>query len=309
MDIDELRTVQTKERQKDSLQHLRDSFYEDVAAYVADLKQRRQAAADASSDPFADPDVSRLTDEIEAAEDVVEAVYERRVGKVVKLASFAAAEMPVDEEGLTVQERDLFEDLVGRINENTDRVLDILAGEGDTGPGPSGANLVHAAPGSEPAPEETQTPEQLADNQNGEPSESSSTADAEASPSRSEPAVGTGADEQPTESADDDAPPAPPQAPEGEQITDGEDVRDDAPVADDARAAEADEESDSVGRPDGGTTAGRSGDPRTTVRITADVGSLLGMDDREYDLRSEDVVSLPDENADALVQREAATEL
>ena len=35
MNLDELRTVQSKERRKDSLQHLRDSFYEDVAAYMA----------------------------------------------------------------------------------------------------------------------------------------------------------------------------------------------------------------------------------------------------------------------------------
>jgi len=67
MDIDELRTVQTKERQKDSLQHLRDSFYEDVAGYIQERKTRRQEAADTASDPFSDPEISRLTDEIETA--------------------------------------------------------------------------------------------------------------------------------------------------------------------------------------------------------------------------------------------------
>ncbi|MFC6736804.1 hypothetical protein ACFQEQ_11220 [Halolamina salina] len=38
-------------------------------------------------------------------------------------------------------------------------------------------------------------------------------------------------------------------------------------------------------------------------------GRLLGVDDREYELESEDVVSLPADNAEALLQREAAERL
>ncbi|MFC6736464.1 hypothetical protein ACFQEQ_09485, partial [Halolamina salina] len=152
MDIDELQTVQSKERQKDSLQHLRDSFYEDVAAYIEELKEERDRVAEAADEPFSDPEVSRLSDDIERAEDVVEAIYERRVGKVVKMASFKAADMPVEEEGLTTQERDLFEDMVGRIGENRSRVLDILAGEGD-----SVAASPMGSPGAQPEPTETTT--------------------------------------------------------------------------------------------------------------------------------------------------------
>lgn len=297
MDIDELRTVQTKERQKDSLQHLRDSFYEDVAAYIEELKERRQEAADAASDPFSDPEVSQLTDEIETAEDVVEAVYERRVGKVVKLASFAAADMPVDEEGLTVQERDLFEDLVGRIEENKDRVLDILAGEGDSGaaPGPAGAGPAGAAPGTEPTTQESSRTESTV------PSES---------PDRSEPAVGTAtaSEAEGTQSSTDDEsdPEAPPDEPPEELLGPEAEAGEEQMKADEEEAEPPadDREPDSRGRPDGGAA-----ENRTTVRITADVGQVLGMDDREYDLRSEDVVSLPEENADALLQREAAEEL
>lgn len=306
MDIDELRTVQTKERQKDSLQHLRDSFYEDVAAYIQELKARRTEAAEAADDPFSDPDVSQLTDEIETAEDVVEAVYERRVGKVVKLASFAAADMPVDEEGLTVQERDLFEDLVGRIGENKERVLDILAGEGDSGPapGPTGSAPVGAAP--DPSPGQESTPERGPEHVAGGPTDEPDAAGTDESgaatssedepPSRAEPAVATG--DEATESDAEDAPPAPPEIPPEE-----------APPEEAPPQEPVDETGgpESRGRPDGGVTTAEA--QRTTVRITADVGRLLGMDDREYDLRSEDVVSLPEENADALLQREAAEEL
>ena len=112
MNLDELRTVQHKERQKDSLQHLRPTFYGDVGEYIADLEAERDRVAEAADDPFSSPDVGRLTDEIETAKDVVEAIYERRMGKLVKQASLAAAGMPADDEGLTAEESDLFSDLV-----------------------------------------------------------------------------------------------------------------------------------------------------------------------------------------------------
>ncbi|MFC6755038.1 hypothetical protein ACFQEU_16450, partial [Halorubrum tibetense] len=45
---------------------------------------------------------------------------------------------------------------------------------------------------------------------------------------------------------------------------------------------------------------------RETVRITRDVGAILGVDEREYELTSEDIVDLPTANAEPLVQRDAA---
>ena len=308
MDIDELQTVQSKERQKDSLQHLRDSFYEDVAAYVEELKAERDRVADQADDPFSDPEVSRLTDDIERAEDVVEAVYERRVGKVVKMASFAAADMPVEEEGLTTQERDLFEDMVGRIGENRSRVLDILAGEGDSVPSPG------AAPGAQPEPTEVTTNESTS---TAEEPQSTTPSAADDGPSRDEPAVGTGSDPtaaSPDDTTDDDTPPAPPDTPPRETAEappeQSEPVdprsRSDGGVAADPSEASA----EMAPTADADTETPGDGDAeRTTVRVTEDVGKLLGVDDREYELRSEDVVSLPDDNADALLQREAAEEL
>ena len=61
--------------------------------------------------------------------------------------------------------------------------------------------------------------------------------------------------------------------------------------------------------PDDASPAGpetEAGPDRATVRITRDVGAIFGVDEREYELASEDVVSLPVENADPLVQRDAA---
>jgi DNA replication factor GINS len=129
MNLDELRSVQRAERQKDSLQHLRDEFYENVAAYVAQLKDERERAVAAADDPFSSEDVRQLTDKIESTKETANALYERRVGKVVKHASFAAADMATDEEGMTTEERELFTDLVARIRENRQTVLSTLDGD------------------------------------------------------------------------------------------------------------------------------------------------------------------------------------
>ena len=139
MNLDELRSVQSKERRKDSLQQLRESFYQDVAAYIQDLRAERDRRAEQVDNPFSDDEVRRLSDELDTAEEVAEALYERRVGKVVKLASFAAAEMSASEEGMTIEEQALFDDLVDRIKQNKASVLDVLAGEGDATGGTSSA--------------------------------------------------------------------------------------------------------------------------------------------------------------------------
>ena len=292
MNLDELRTVQTKERQKDSLQHLRDAFYEDVADYITDLKDERERAAAEADDPFSDPDVSRLTDEIETAEEVVEAVYERRVGKVVKLSSFAAAEMPVDEGGLTVQERDLFEDLVGRIGENKTRVLEILAGEGDAGKAGGTATAAGSPDATDRADSSAPSPSEAVDES---ATERSTDPTADESPSRAEPAFGGDTDGDAADSTPDGSSSSPtgtgskPQAPP------------DAPPSNDADEV--------VEREDPAPGGGDAAENRTTVRVTADVGRVLGVDDREYDLRSEDVVALPADNAEALLRRDAAERL
>ena len=256
MDLDELRAVQTRERATDGLQELRDSFYSDVATYIQELRDERDSVADESEDPFRNTTVNELTDEIEVAEQVAEAIYERRIGKLVKQASLAAAGMPADQEGLTTEERDLYTDLVGRIRENKQGVLDVIAGD---------------------APIETADEETTSDD-------------------------ATASDDQPAESASDTAD-APPPAP-------------DEPPQADAPAAEA------MGG-ESGDTAGESGDEdgtdeqesaspdvdRTTVRVTSDVGEIFGVDEREYSLYEDDVVQLPEENAEPLLQRDAAEKL
>ncbi|WP_158056184.1 hypothetical protein [Halorussus halophilus] len=300
MNLDELRTVQSKERSKDSLQHLRESFYSDVGRYIAELKDQRERAADQAADPFDDPEVNRLTDEINTAEEVVEAVYERRVGKVVKRASLAAAGMPADEEGLTSEEQRLFNELVERIEENKAEVLDVLGGDVV-----STTNESADASTDAPAPAET-TP---AGTEANSTPEGTSPTDAEVSAAD---VMGGGGDSSAdSASATDDAPAADATSTTESPDTESDDA--DRPSAEAAAivgngdGASDDEVADQQTPDESESSSGL--DDRTTVRITSDVGEIFGVDERTYELADEDVVTLPAENAVPLVEQGAAEEL
>ena len=280
MNLDELRSVQSKERSKDSLQHLRESFYADVGEYIGALREERERAAERATDPFDSEEVNRLTDEIKTAEEVVEAIYERRVGKVVKRASLAAADMPADEEGLTTEEQELFADLVERIESNKSTVLDVLAGETDGSRDDGQADETDATdarlPGDASSGADGGATASDGKTDDSEPARPSAEAEAVASDSGAVPG---------TDASDGD---------QGSDGNDGSAVS--AESADGGGAVDVDD-----------PLAGLS--DRTTVRITSDVGEILGVDERSYDLAEEDVVTLPAANAEPLLERDAAERL
>jgi DNA replication factor GINS len=278
MNLDELQSVQSKERQSDSLQQLRASFYEDAGAYIQSLRDERAAAAERAADPLDSPEVARLSDDISTAEQTVEALYERRVGKVVKMASLAAAEMPIEQEGLTKEERELFDTLVTAIEENRDAVLDVVSGSTSAAGGVD-QTRTDTDVGDSPTPDETvdQGPQSSADTD-------STPADVDAATLMGDPAT--------AEAAADTEPPIPPEEPPNDA------------------AAPADQDSEHTERTGDQATADQ-GDAaadidRTTVRITSDVGAIFGVDEREYDLATDDIVTLPTANAEPLIDRDVA---
>jgi len=336
MNLDELRTVQSKERRKDSLQQLRDSFYRDVATYIQDLKATRDRRADQVDDPFSDNEVRRLSDELETAEEVAEAVYERRVGKVVKLASFAAADMPVDDEGMTGEERELFDDLVARITQNKQAVLDVLSGaveatESTNRPvkesGPQ--SPVEAAKGDAAANGQTASnptpPEPTADSDNvlaeamgAESGESPGAPAADATAEPTQPATDSEVDREQSEPAAPSEIPPPEAEPEPDAVLG---TSTDGGTAEVAATATGDtthpEPTPSAATPDAkppsenadSVESAADDSDRTTVRITKNVGDIFCADGREYTLCSEDVVTLPTANAEPLVEKDAAQQL
>lgn len=311
MNVDELQSVQSRERQTDQLQQLRETFYEDAGGFIQQLREERDRAAERAEDPFDSPEVNRLTDDIKTAEQTVEAVYERRVGKIVKMASLAAADMPTEDDGLTREERDLFETMVEAIESNRGHVLDVIAGEAPTGtvgdepdsddrevPDPDPRQTANDATAGEPEPQPT-------------PDTGVDAADM----------MGSGGDQSPA--AESDAPTPPPDLDTDSDPTAGsQSVPMDVPGGDDVPVPPAEPGTGSDPGPatdptqaDGGTespagsnTSGADVD-RRTVRITDDVGEIFGVDQREYDLSTDDVVTLPADNADPLVEQDAAEPL
>jgi len=298
VNLDELRGVQDRERDKDSLQHLRDSFYEEVGTYIGDLRAERERAAGRADDPFADPEVRRLTEEIQTAEEVAESIYERRMGKVVKTASLAAAGYAADTDGLTTEEADLFEDLVDRIEANQETVLDVLGGEADRESG--GRDLAGAdaadldgvdrssSAAGRPGEAPPQTDEDDAYPDDGSPEGPGKPTDVESTDAGSPGSGSTDAD------AGDPAAEASSPADDGG----------DRPARE--AAAVAAEEREAAGF-DAAAVMGE--DDRVTLRITEDVGEIVGVDGTAYDLAVDDVVTLPEENAMPLVEKDAATRL
>jgi len=435
MNLDELRSVQSKERRKDSLQQLRDSFYQDVAAYIQDLRAERDRRAEQVDNPFSDDEVRQLSDKLDTAEEVAEALYERRVGKVVKLASFAAADMSASEEGMTIEEQELFDDLVDRIKRNKASVLDVLAGEQTTDNSPATdttgspvSTPTESTPPTESPATATDDPTTIggADPHDEGAPPTPPEADAEADdvlanamggaaeaesgeteqPPAGEPASDTEyeggsdaalGDTTPTDTTDgddgvptpdggstvgsaqsSDTPPtqptpsspgnsesgaSPSQAPQPESTEpttgstappesdtttgtgmatpDGESAATEPAVPESPSTESAPTESTPTGttataamaepepaaesttnesatqqstqqEPDATTepvAAAADTTPRTVVRITDDVGTIFGVDEREYTLQAEDVVTLPTTNAEVLLQQDAATKL
>lgn len=293
MNLDELQSVQAKERQSSDLQQLRPSFYEEVGEFIQSLRDERQELVEELADPFGSKKVRRLSDDIQTAESTVEAIYERRVGKVVKKASIAAADMPVEVDGLTDEEIHLFEELVAQIEENRQTVLTVL----DIG--------------SPATPSDQAT----------EASVSSSSAD------QTEPMT--------SESPDSESPvdegPAPPNLPEDSSrpepaktdesldpaslMSSGSDSTDDPQEQtaeesqSDGAATGAHDTPETERVPKQTSTRATTSVDRTTVRITTDIGEVVGADNRDYHLHTDDVVTLPEPNATVLIDKGAAERL
>jgi DNA replication factor GINS len=398
MNLDELQSVQSRERQASSLQHLRASFYEDVGEFIGELRETRDTRAAESDNPFDDPEIEQINDQIKTAERTVESIYERRVGKVVKLASIAAADMPHDDDGLTTEEEHLFGTLVDAIEENRETVLSVLDGgstaldctpatdegeattdtTGTTGAQPTGAQTGSDGPSGhrdatpgQGGPEPADPVDERGTREGGTPGSREPTGPAEAAEASSTPDAGNPAEPDSdsghtpgTEGDPSTDRPTPPDRPTGESPSTasgdgpdgtagrvGEDSLDIAgamggssggPETREEPAAASGTEAD-VGPGTGvdgerPTTADRGGrddralagapdapdatgeadldDPveeepidRTTVRVTVDVGDIYGVDGRSYDLSAEDVVTLPTQNAEGLVSKDAAERL
>ncbi len=343
MNLDELQTARDRERQTDKLQQLRESFYQDAAEFIQQLRRERDRAAERADDPFDSPEVSQLSDEISTAETTVEAIYEKRIGKLVKAASFDAAGLPSEAEGMTAEEQDLFEELVADIKHNRSRVMTILDGESPAGGAQSGSST--ASPKQSPPSPQTEAGQPGHDGETGMPgaepptgvtdstqatesSADTSAADSSAAAIESDESSVSAADVMgsgPDTEQSDAGRPVPPDIdePVPDDINTGEgsptESVSETPATDGGSVSTAPQSSESPPQ----SSEPRSDEPSTdassppademsereTVLITDDVETFVGFDDRDYDLAANDVVTLPAPNAAVLVEQDVAREL
>jgi DNA replication factor GINS len=304
MNLEELQTARDRERQTDKLQQLRETFYADAGEFIRQLRAERDRAAERADDPFDAPEVNQLTDEINTAEQTVEAIYEKRVGKIVKAASFAAADLPAEAEGMTAEEQELFDRLVGEIKGNRQHVLDVLAGEDETTSG---------EPAGTPAPAESEDVGVSAADLMGSGGDVESSAERTGEgPSETPPR-----EHSPEETAAEHRPENPGAGPS--EVA-GEPPGSDTPGQSDAVRHDGGQPATATGEsptdrptgpaePEGAGTGLSAAIDRRRVRITDDIDTFVGSDDRDYDLETNDVVTLPESNADLLIERDVAEEL
>ncbi len=129
MNLEELRQIQIEERTRGDLQPLLRSFYKDVAEYIKGLQIERE---DVLKNPTQGSNKinRRLEDEIKSVKEVVEIIYGRRVGKMLKVASLAAAGLRDEDVSMSEEEEILFKNLVMLLRENRNAILKIIS-DGD----------------------------------------------------------------------------------------------------------------------------------------------------------------------------------
>jgi DNA replication factor GINS len=204
---------------------------------------------------------------------------------------------------LTDEEQRLFDRLVADIERNREHVLDVLAGEAVPGDVADSGHSTDAPPtATDPVPDDA-APTSSGGTEPPAP---------EPEPAQSAPDPdGPGVDAADLMGDDTSAEPSSPEDAAGSPEPRAVD-QDDSPAGDAVRGPEP---APSTETGPSGADASGGGEPsaseveRATLRITRDVGEILGVDERAYDLGADDVVTLPEANAGPLVERDAAERL
>lgn len=312
---EEVRSALNKERNKSDLQQLDEDFYRRVYIRLADLKATRGRKMEASSDPFQDPTVQDCSDEIQDLESLLEQLIERRLGKIVKMASFEAADFSTEHEALTSYEQELFDRLVSVLEEGRDSLLtgsfvDVSGfGSGvEEMDDPSGGSSVDDPVGGDGG-EDT-----FGDEDVSESDEETLLADAmEGNVSGSDDRGDERGEDSQTVSESDEEIAA------GNRSGDGEGdsgKSGDVPSDSDGQVSLFSSDDLVEGRDSGGeeTVSGEGGDgvvgteiDLVTIEVHEDMGEITGFDGDTYQLSSGDVVEIPEMNADVLVEGGAAS--
>jgi len=346
MDLSTLQATHDREKQVEKPQQLDEDFYEQVGVYLAQLRADRDRAAEQVNNPYSDPKVQHLNDELQTAKQTVEVLYQKRMGKIMKAASFVAADLPAETGGLTAEEQQLLESVVANIRENRQRVFEHfenpvsdMRSTGESEATEEGTTLTPPSSTSHSGADERDTqpresdieaegPAMEANSQTSETpspkpeSEEPNTGSAEAEPNSDSnpPEDGQSAEEVRTQSeggndkerdVESEA-----QAIAGKPPREGSSGTTSTPQTDDSGSDGPVDLTDwmdsepSEGEPDRIVEPAEdiAVDEWTTVQVEEDVPPFLGIDEQEYNLQPGETVRLPEPNARVLTENGVAVE-
>lgn len=120
MDIEKLWELLHKERNTASLQVLPDTFHEDVREYLKKLEdEKTEAGGERGRSEL-------VEDEIRNARMKAEDIIQRRIGKIVKLASSGMGTLP---KGMLEEEAEIFEGVKNYVEQGKERLFALLSSE------------------------------------------------------------------------------------------------------------------------------------------------------------------------------------
>jgi DNA replication factor GINS len=115
MNLDDLRLIQVNERRSEGLQELERDFYGQVRAYIKALEEDKRNVEASQA--------MKIDDELRSVRSVIEGIFNRRIGKIVKMASLRASGSQESPKGVTPEELDLFEQLTDLISRSRAIIL------------------------------------------------------------------------------------------------------------------------------------------------------------------------------------------
>ncbi|MEA1908581.1 MAG: hypothetical protein U9N43_06065 [Euryarchaeota archaeon] len=137
MDFEELRNT-LKQEQKSKLAKLEPDFYESVRTYLDGLREEQKTASG--------KEAQFLADELETASDRLQRIFNRRIGKIVNLASLSImGEIGGIKQNIDMMaqiERDIYDSVLGAVQQGWSAVEQAIAGE----PVETGALVTPVAP-------------------------------------------------------------------------------------------------------------------------------------------------------------------
>lgn len=120
MDIEKLWELLHKERNTASLQVLPETFHEDVREYLKKLEdEKTEAGGERGRSEL-------VEDEIRNARMKAEDIIQRRIGKIVKLASSGMGTLP---KGMLEEEAEIFEGVKNYVEQGKERLFALLSSE------------------------------------------------------------------------------------------------------------------------------------------------------------------------------------